>query len=423
MAALVAGSRIALITLVDEDEQVFKAAYGLDAPGTPRDVSFCGHAIASGPEPMVINDSRVDPRFADNPLVTGDPHVVFYAGIPLVTGAGHAIGTLCVIDDTPRHLEQRQLEALGRLATQAAGLIELGRRHHHARLAAGRSEGDALWAGLDAVAVAQASRAAGDGPVLNSAREPAADPARLRTIEADLPGAVDADQLVVHYQPIVRLSGAEWVGAEALVRWHHPHLGVVMPGEFVPLAEDTGLIGAIDLHVLRVALHDMAAGRVPGHEIAVNVSPADLVPGFADVVAAELWDSGVAPASLVIEVTERLRVDQRPEALEVLQELVELGVRIAVDDFGAGATSIAHLRQMPVSRLKLDRGLVTDLDGPDARRAALVVRALAQLSSDLGVEVLGEGVETPGQAEMLIAEGVVLGQGFLFGRPAALPVD
>ena len=421
MAALVAGSRIALITLVDDDEQVFKAAYGLDGTGTPRDVSFCGHAIASGPDPMIINDSRGDPRFADNPLVTGDPHVVFYAGIPLVTGAGHAIGTLCVIDDTPRDLEPRQLEALERLATQATGLIELARRHRHARTAidphTGLSAGNAQSAGVERVDAAQTAHA-GAAP---RNPPPPADSGRARTIRVGLPDAVDANQLVVHYQPIVRLSGAEWIGAEALVRWNHPVLGLVMPDEFIPLAEDMGLIGAIDQHVLRVALHDMAAGRVPGHEVAVNVSPADLVPGFPDVVAAELWDSGVAPASLVVEVTERLRVDQQPEAIQVLNELVDLGVRVAVDDFGAGATSLAHLRQMPVSRLKLDRALVADLDGPDARRAALVVRALAQLSSDLGVEVLGEGVETPAQAEMLISEGVVLGQGFLFGRPAALP--
>jgi hypothetical protein len=251
MAALVAGSRIALITLVDEDTQVFKAAYGLDAPGTPRDVSFCGHAIASGPDPMVINDSRSDPRFADNPLVTGDPHVVFYAGIPLVTGAGHAIGTLCVIDDTPRHLEPRQLEALGRLATQATGLIELGRRHRHARTSTdphpGLTQADARSEGLDAVDAARADRAVENGRGISSTAAVAvADTARTRTIEADLPGVVDANQLVVHYQPIVRLSAAEWIGAEALVRWHHPELGVVMPDEFIPLAEDLDLIGAID---------------------------------------------------------------------------------------------------------------------------------------------------------------------------------
>jgi EAL domain-containing protein (putative c-di-GMP-specific phosphodiesterase class I) len=307
-------------------------------------------------------------------------------------------------------------------------LIELGRRHRHARTSTdphtGLTQADARSEGLDAVDAARADRAVEDGRGISSTAAVAvADTARTRTIEADLPGVVDANQLVVHYQPIVRLSAAEWIGAEALVRWHHPELGVVMPDEFIPLAEDLDLIGAIDQHVLRVALHDMAAGRVPGHEIAVNASPADLVPGLPDVVAAELWDSGVAPAALVVEVTERLRVDQRPEAVQVLRELVDLGVRVAVDDFGAGATSLANLRQMPVARLKLDRSLVADLDGPDARSAALVVRALAQLSSDLGVEVLGEGVETPRQAEMLISEGVMLGQGFLFGRPAALSVD
>ena len=545
MAALIAGSPIALITLVDDDEQIFKATYGLDAPGTSRDVSFCGHAIAAGHEPLVVPDSREDPRFADNPLVTGDPHIIFYAGIPLVTGAGHAIGTLCVVDDTPRTLEPRQLEALGHLASQATGLIELARRNRtlgesadprtglpmrdelvadmsadgplHPPASAiairvteisGGAQGGGLLAEGALPAVAQAlaeclpgsarmarafgmflvvlpgvdgartrsivtamrerlhgaivpspdstvrvgltagvARAADGAPVdagdlLLAAEDALAtaapfgnafanvdggDPlgsrARAQVIRGDLSGAVQSGQLVVHYQPIVRLVGAEWVGAEALVRWQHPELGLVMPDEFVPFAEDMDLIGAIDEHVLRVALHDLAAGRVPGHEVSVNVSPGSLRDGLPNTVASELWDAGVDPARLVLEVTERLRVDREAEAIAMLREVADLGVRVAVDDFGAGTTSLAHLRELPVARLKLDRALVSDLDGPDARRAALVVRALAQLAADLEVEVLAEGVETPAQAEMLMAQGVGLGQGYLFGRPSPLSGD
>ena len=545
MAALIAGSPIALITLVDDEEQIFKATYGLDAPGTPRDISFCGHAIEAGHEPLIVPDSRQDPRFADNPLVTGEPHVIFYAGIPLVTGAGHAIGTLCVVDNTPRDLEPRQLEALGHLASQATGLIELARRNRTlagpgdprtglpmrdelvAEMSAagplqppssalvlrvkeigGNAPGRGLLAegALPAVAhevaqcipgTARMGRAFGtflvmlpgvDGPTARAVvagirhhlhgqvvvgegatvqlgltagvatavegapvdagdlllaaedalstaapfgnaftkvdgSDPLGSRARAQTIRGDLGRAASGGHLVVHYQPIVRLSGAEWIGAEALVRWEHPELGLVMPDEFIPFAEDMDLIDDIDQYVLRVALHDMAAGRVPGHEVSVNVSPGSLRDGWPHVVASELWDSGVPPEKLVLEVTERLRVDREAEALEALREVAALGVRVAVDDFGAGTTSLAHLRQMPVSRLKLDRTLVMDLDGPDARRAALVVRALAQLADDLQVEVLAEGVETPAQADELIAQGVTLGQGYLFGRPNPVPAD
>lgn len=545
MAALIANSPIALITLVDDDEQVFKATYGLDAPGTPRDISFCGHAIAAGHEPMIINDSRQDPRFADNPLVTGEPHVVFYAGIPLVTGGGHAIGTLCVVDDTPRSLEPRQLEALGHLASQAAGLIELSRRNRrlaargdprtglpmrdeliahvgasgplpppasavvvrvkeigggapggglfahgalqavadelascmpgsgsmgrafgtfllvlpgvdggdargvvstmrhrirgHVEVASGHSVrlgitagvattvgdvpvevGDLLLAAEDALATAPPF---GNAFVMIAGDDPLGSRARAQTIRGELAHAAGDGDLVVHYQPIVRLSGAEWVGAEALVRWRHPELGLVMPDEFIPFAEDMDLIAEIDRAVMRTALRDMGAGRVPGHEVSVNVSPGSLRRGWVQSVHAGLREFGVAPHALVVEVTERLRVDREPESLEVLHEVAALGVRVAVDDFGAGTTSLAHLRQMPVSRLKLDRALVQDLTGPDARRAALVVRALAQMADDLGLEVLAEGVETAEQAVALTALGVALGQGYYFGRPASAPSD
>jgi len=143
LAALIADTRIALLTIVEEDEQVFKAAIGLDADRTPRDLSFCGHAILEGPAPMIIPDAREDARFADNPLVTGDPNVIFYAGIPLLTSRGHSIGTLCVVDDKPRELTDRQLAALERLAGQAAGLIEARGRELAARRR-DAAHGDAL---------------------------------------------------------------------------------------------------------------------------------------------------------------------------------------------------------------------------------------------------------------------------------------
>jgi diguanylate cyclase len=549
LAALIADARIGLLTVVEEDEQVFKSAVGIDAAGTPRDVSFCGHAIAAGTEPMIVPDARLDPRFADNPLVTGDPNVVFYLGVPVLTAQGHAVGTLCVVDDKPRELSNRQVAALVRLASQVAGIIEARGRLGVAERAQAPGDAEALdrdtglpvreamlesirlSGGIPATACAVAlrvdeidaggprgglladgalaavahaiqgclpdtarmARAFGQFVIVLPGADGVAGRALVATIRNRLRGAIvveprvsvhvgltagiattshalaipaddlvaaaedalqQADtfstgilvlddgirgsrertaiirtglataitegQLVVHYQPIVRLPGDEVVGVEALVRWRHPDLGLIMPDEFIPFAEDMGIIPEIDRYVMRRALHDLAAGHTQGSEVSVNVSPVSIREGLPGVVASDLRDARVLPSSLILELTERVRFDRDPDVIEVLQALGEVGVRLAIDDFGAGTTSLAHLRSLPVSRLKLDRSLITDLGGPDAQRAAMIVRTLRDLAGHLGVEVLAEGVEDEEQRDTLMREGISLAQGYLFGRPGPL---
>lgn len=548
LAALIADTRIALLSIVEEDEQVFKAAVGLDAESTPRDLSFCGHAILGGPAPMVVPDAREDARFADNPLVTGDPHVVFYAGIPLLTSRGHSIGTLCVVDDKPRELTERQMKALERLAGQAAGLIEARGREMAARrresahdeefdertglpmrdsmvaqvatigefplvssaLAIRAEEIDAagprgglmadgalraiarailgalpasarmarafgtfviLLPGADGAAargvvagirnrlrgaivvepsvsvhvgltagVATAGHGAqvSPGDLVSTAEDALrqtptfgltcmvvdedAQETRARTaaIRSDLAKAVTEGQLVVHYQPIVRLLDGQAIGAEALVRWRHPELGLIPPDEFIPFAEDMGIIQEIDRYVLRRALSDLASGAVPGSEVSVNVSPVSIRAALPAVVSSDLREARVTPRCLVLELTERVRFDRDPDVAEILRVLGDEGVRIAIDDFGAGTTSLAHLRSLPVSRLKLDRSLITDLVGADAERANMIVRTLAGLADQLGIQVLAEGVEEAEQRDALVDAGIPLAQGYFFGRPGPL---
>lgn len=548
LAALVMDAPIALLTVVGEDEQVFASCVGLDVAGTARDVSFCGHAILDPREPMIIPDARLDRRFADNPLVTGEPNVVFYAGVPVLTSGGHAVGTLCVIDDKPREITDRQVAALTRLAGQAAWLIESRAGENAARRGAARPGGptdehtdlplrevlvdqatrtgglprtasalalrveeiDASVAGgglladgaMRAVArailscvppQAQVARAFGIFVVLlpgmegtaaravvasirnrlrgaivlgsgtslhvgltaglatttNGERVPvdgllaAAEEAlrqtstfgltsltldddatdaraRTATIRADLPSAVTDGQLVVHYQPIVRLPGGEAVGSEALVRWRHPELGLLSPDEFIPYAEDMGIIQEIDRYVMRRALRDFGEGATPGDHVSVNVSPVSLRASLPDVVESDVRDARVRPDSLMLELTERVRLDRDPDVLDILRGVADTGARLAIDDFGAGTTSLAHLRNLPVSRLKLDRSLISDLTGSDGDRATMVVRTLADLAGHLGIEVLAEGVEEAAQRDVLVDAGVTLAQGYFFGRPGPL---
>ena len=133
MARMVAGTPISLSSIVDDTDQYFLARRGIHVDQTPRSISFCSHAIAAGHDPFVVHDARDDPRFADNPLVTGPPHIVFYAGFPLVTSRGNAVGSLCVIDVVPRQLDDHQMSALARLASQTSAILDSQRQHHTSR--------------------------------------------------------------------------------------------------------------------------------------------------------------------------------------------------------------------------------------------------------------------------------------------------
>lgn len=238
-------------------------------------------------------------------------------------------------------------------------------------------------------------------------------------LAARLRGAVDRGELVVHYQPIVELSTGRIAAMEALVHWAHPDRGLLGPTSFVPFAEEGGLIDAIGHHVMEVACEAAAewAARVEGDTPAVSVdlsARALLDPQLPDRVEALLGRTGLRAELLVLEVTEDALMRDPDSALVCLERLRALGVQLAVDDFGAGSSSLAHLRRFPFDLLKIDGSLIGDRPvGGDPQLA----RAVVQLAHALGMAPVAEGVQNRAQAETLASFGCDLAQGFHLGRP------
>jgi diguanylate cyclase (GGDEF)-like protein len=239
-------------------------------------------------------------------------------------------------------------------------------------------------------------------------------------IEEDLARAIDNNEFVLHYQPEIDVATEAVVGVEALVRWNHPVRGMLPPDQFIPLAEQRGLIEAIGVWTLEQACrtlnsqsHQASPNRI---HLNVNVSPRQLTPTFVRHLERVCRDVGFDPHDLVVEIIESTLVGDVPEALRILHDIDRLGVRVAIDDFGTGYSSFSYLRDLPVSILKLDRSFVRDIH--HAANAA-IVRAVLQLGEDLGLTVIAEGVETPHQRECLEELGCRRAQGFLFGRPVS----
>jgi diguanylate cyclase (GGDEF)-like protein len=240
-------------------------------------------------------------------------------------------------------------------------------------------------------------------------------------IEARLRQAVDRDDLVLHYQPVVDLAQGTVVGAEALVRWRDGQRGIVAPGDFIPLAEETGLILAIDRWVLHEACRQGAVWNAPPGAapvtVGVNLSARQLQhAGLPDLVCAALGRSGLDPAMLVLEITESRLMHDTVATTDRLHELKALGVRVAIDDFGTGYSSLAYLRQFPVDIMKIDKSFVDGAADPRSPGATLA-RAIVQLGSTLGLTTVAEGVQTAAQADALRAFGCDLAQGFHFAAP------
>jgi predicted signal transduction protein with EAL and GGDEF domain len=249
------------------------------------------------------------------------------------------------------------------------------------------------------------------------------DGSRRLQLLAGLRQALATNELWVEFQPKILLGTGEVVGFEALARWRHPELGLVSPAEFVPLAEASGLIGALTSTVLRLALdacrrwHDL--GRPLG--VAVNISARSLDdPVLVGQVAAMLTASGVEPRWLTLEITESSVMENAARSIDVLLQLRSLGVRLSIDDFGTGYSSLHQLRGLPVHEVKIDKAFVDAVDGDGADRA--VVRAVVELAQSLGLTTVAEGVEHAAQAYALDALGVGQVQGYFYGRPMPEPV-
>jgi diguanylate cyclase (GGDEF)-like protein len=236
-----------------------------------------------------------------------------------------------------------------------------------------------------------------------------------RKLEAELRRAIESGEFELHYQPILDLKAGSFSGFEALIRWHHPERGLVSPGEFIPVAEDSGLIVMIGEWALREAFAEAARWPVD-LRVAVNVSSIQLRRGnLVATVMNALASSGLAPGRAEIEITESVFLEQSEQSLDALRQLRALGVRIALDDFGTGFSALSYLLAFPFDKLKIDGSFVRALEGSDG--AATIVSAVADIGARLGMSTTAEGIETPDQLRAVHSSGYAEAQGYLISRP------
>jgi diguanylate cyclase (GGDEF)-like protein len=260
-------------------------------------------------------------------------------------------------------------------------------------------------------------RAKGDGRGTFRLFEPAMDlqMQTRRIMELDLRKALPAGEFELYYQPVVNLASNEISGFEALIRWNHPERGVVSPVTFIPLAEEIGFIVPIGEWVIRQAC--ATAAQWPGDlHVAVNISAVQFrSPGLMQVIVGALATSGLHPTRLEIEITENVLLNNKEATLAVLHQLRALGIRIAMDDFGTGNSSLTYLQSFPFDKIKIDRSFVKDIT--ESTGSLNIVRAVAALANGMGMTATAEGVETREQLDRITSEGCTEMQGFLFSKP------
>ena len=270
---------------------------------------------------------------------------------------------------------------------------------------------DADIAMYRAKALGRGEHALFDAPMREEARS-------LMTLEAELRTALRKGELEVHYQPIISTQGGKVTGFEALVRWPHPKRGFVPPAQFIPVAEEVGLISDIGRFVLLEACRQAALWqRRTGRPLTVNVNVSSqefAQPGFVEQVRAALGEAGLPAPCLRLELTESLLIDGSPEVKETLKGLRALGVGLQIDDFGTGYSSLSYLQRFDADALKVDRSFIAKLDSPES---AELVRTIVTMAHNLGMKVVAEGVETGEQREVLTTLGCEYLQGYLFSKP------
>ena len=381
LAAQLCGAPMAVVTLVDDDRQWFKSGVGLTLTETPRDLSFCAHTVADN-QTLHVPDTRTDPRFRVNPLVTGSPGIRAYLGVPLVGRDGLPLGALAVMDRRARRFTSGQIAAVTALGTHVATLLEQDRRDRF----------DGLC----------------EPHILRDAR----DPGRLRR-------ALEDGELVSSYQPMVDIHTGRPHQVEALLRWEHPQLGTLLPQSFLPAVEATALVVPVGRAVLDAACAQVAELRrldltLPGG-VAVNVAGGQLSrPGLARDVAAALDRHDVPGSGLTLELTEQTELSDGDLARRELAAVSALGVHVVIDDYGAGWSNASRLLDLPVDGLKIDRGLAAAvLDTP---RAAVIVASIVDMAHRLGLTVTAEGVEHVEVRDRLRDVGCDFAQGWLYSR-------
>lgn len=238
-------------------------------------------------------------------------------------------------------------------------------------------------------------------------------------LQSELRQAIARNQLYLVFQPQLALATGRVAGAEVLVRWRHPERGEIMPADFIPLAEETGLIEELGVWVLEQACASLARWlpRWPQLVLAVNLSPRELrQAGCVLRVRDCLQRHGLPATALELEITEGVLVEDVQQCIANMQALKALGVRFAIDDFGTGYSSLTYLKRLPLDRLKIDRSFTWDMDGSDGS-GLMLVQTILVIARNLGLECVAEGIETPWQYDCLRRNGCSLGQGFHFSRP------
>jgi EAL domain-containing protein (putative c-di-GMP-specific phosphodiesterase class I) len=279
----------------------------------------------------------------------------------------------------------------------------------------GRACADALVRNADLALYA--AKAAGRG--IHRLYEPSmhSEAAERQLLENDLRGAIERDELSVHYQPIVRTAGEEISGFEALVRWQHPTRGEISPSKFIPLAEEAGLIGKIGEWVLRTALEE-AANWPDQVRVAVNLSPLQFNdPAVVAMVSKHLAETEVRAQRLELEITEGVFLAEGDTTDDTFARLKALGVRLALDDFGTGYSSLGYLKKAPFDKIKIDQSFVRGASSSTNRNGA-IIRAIVTLAETLGMDTCAEGVETHDDLQLIRELGVSMVQGYIFGRPS-----
>jgi diguanylate cyclase (GGDEF)-like protein len=261
------------------------------------------------------------------------------------------------------------------------------------------------------------AKAAGRGTVRCFDRQLRHDHERKVMIERALARAVSRDgELEVHYQPIIAQGGATIAGAEALLRWRHPEHGPIPPSEFIPIAEEIGLIDRLGQFVFDRVLRDAQAW--PQLVLNVNLSPAQLrANAFSTMLRTKIEAAGFDPRRLVLEITEGVLLECGPDQLSQIADLRALGIRISLDDFGSGYSSLAYVRDFPLDEIKIDRSYVSAL--PVDPRSGVLVSAICELARGLNLLVVAEGIETEEHLQLVKAAGCTSFQGFHFAKPMA----
>lgn len=239
---------------------------------------------------------------------------------------------------------------------------------------------------------------------------------------ADLRKALERNEFIMYYQPKIHAPDQTIVGAEALIRWQHPSKGLIFPDVFIPIAEDSGMIISLGEWILRtvcLALKQLQIININGFTVAVNVSPYQFNKGdIAGSIAATLWETGIAPSLLELELTESMIMSNANKSLLMLRVLKAMGVKIAIDDFGTGYSSLSHLHNFPIDTLKIDKSFIKNMH-LDAD-SITIVAAIISMAKQLGLEVVAEGVEHKEEVDLLIKEGCNYLQGYFYSPPIPL---